>query len=79
VKVRVRVAAILLKKADPPLQSPEFEIHLEEGSSVERIIEKLRIPEKLVGSVTVNKRRVPRDHVLSEGDFVAILPAISGG
>lgn len=78
-KIKVKVATILLGKADPPLESSDFEFLLNDGASVEELIEALGIPERLLGSVTVNKRRVNRDYILRDGDFVAILPAISGG
>ncbi len=78
-EIKVKVATILLQKANPPLDSSDFEFSLKEGSTVAELIEALHIPEKFVGTVTVNKRKVGQDHVLGHGDLVAILPAISGG
>lgn len=77
--VKVRIATILLKKADPPLSSPRFTFSIESGADVEDLIRALGLPEALVGSVTVNSKRSPRDRVLGEGDRVAIIPSISGG
>lgn len=79
VELQIKVATILLKKADPPLAATQFAYGVDEGTDVETLIGLLGIPPALVGSVTVNKRRSPRDRVLAAGDRVAIIPAISGG
>jgi len=78
-EVKVRVATILLRKAEPPLGKNEFPFTLEDGSDVRRLISDLGLPEALVGSVTVNRKRCPLERTLEEGDAVAIVPAISGG
>lgn len=78
-KIDVKVSTILLKKAVPPLERVEFELEVPDGLDVEGLIGSLGIPAGLVGSVTVNSRRSPRDAVVSPGDTVAIIPAISGG
>ncbi|MBU4193864.1 MAG: MoaD/ThiS family protein [Actinobacteria bacterium] len=78
-EIDVRVATILLKKAEPPLPSTRFSLSLEDGTDVEGLIGTLGLPPQLVGSVTLNNRRSPRDRVLADGDLVAIVPAISGG
>lgn len=79
VEIKVKVATILLKKADPPLAGTDFTLHLGEGTDVEGLIVVLGLPPTLVGSVTINKKRVGRDARIVEGDAVAIIPAISGG
>ncbi len=78
-EIDVKVATILLKKADPPLRSTRFSLSVEDGTDVEGLISAMGVPPRLVGSVTVNNRRSPRDRVLAHGDLVAIVPAISGG
>jgi hypothetical protein len=77
--LNVKVATILLKKADPVLESSTFSFSVPEGTGARGLIEMLGIPVALVGSVTVNKRRRPLDTLLSPGDNVAIIPSISGG
>jgi len=77
--IHVKVATVLLKKANPPLPKSEFSLNLDGPCDVASLVEKLGIPKNLVGSITVNKRRKSPDHVLSEGDTIAIIPAISGG
>lgn len=78
-KLEVKVATILLAKAHPPLARTEFAIQVPAGTDAEGLIEALGIPPRLVGSVTVNKKRSARDRELVDGDRVAIIPAISGG
>ena len=77
--INVKVATILLRKADPPLESSKFELEVPEGTDVAGLIISLGIPPDLVGSVTVNNRRSGADRVLTQGATVAIIPAISGG
>ena len=78
-EIRVTVATILLKKAHPPLASGTFSMELAAGTDVEGLIAALGLPPEVVGSVTVNKKRSPRERVLENGDRVAIVPSISGG
>lgn len=78
-ELQVKVATILLNKAEPPLASTRFDYRVDEGTDVEALIGLLGIPPALVGSVTVNNRRSARDRTLAAGDRVAIIPAISGG
>jgi sulfur carrier protein ThiS len=78
-RINVKVATVLLKRAAPPLERVDFELEVPDGTDVEGLIGSLGIPGELVGSVTVNNRRSPRDGAVSPGDTVAIIPAISGG
>lgn len=79
VRVRVKVASVLLAKADPPLTSREFDYRVPAGTDAAGLVDALGLPKNLVGSVTVNNRRSPGDRVLDDGDRVAIIPTISGG
>lgn len=77
--IQVRVATILLGKAEPPLPSARFNLSVDNGIKVDGLIGTLGLPPRLIGSVIVNSRRSGHDRVLAEGDVVAIVPAISGG
>jgi molybdopterin converting factor small subunit len=77
--INVKVATVLARRAVPPLEQIAFPLTLEQETDVTALIESLGIPVKLVGSVTINKKRSPLDTRLSDGDNVAIIPAISGG
>lgn len=78
-EVSMKVATILLDKADPPLASSTFRRGVAEGTDVAGLVRELGLPDRLVGTVTVNNRRSPKDRLLADGDTVAIIPAISGG
>jgi len=78
-KIALKVATILLDKADPKLQSTEFEMILPDGTDVAGMLDAMGLEDRLVGSVTINKRRSPLDAAIADGDMVAVIPAISGG
>jgi sulfur carrier protein ThiS len=58
-------------------------LDLEEGTSVQQIIERFALPEKLVHLVLIDGSFVPpaqRDsRILGEGDTLAIWPPVAGG
>ena len=58
-------------------------LDLEEGTSVQQIIERFALPEKLVHLVLIDGSFVPpaqRDsRILVEGDTLAIWPPVAGG
>jgi len=78
-KIFLKVATILLDKADPKLESTGFELTLPDGTDVGGMLLALGLESRLVGSVTINKKRRPLDAPIAEGDHVAVIPAISGG
>jgi len=79
IKIDVKVATILCRRAAPPLEHRDSSLSLERGATITDVIASLGIPRALVGSVTVNKKRSPDDYALQDGDRLAIIPAISGG
>jgi len=58
-------------------------LELPEGSTVAQVIEPFGLPNKLVHLVLVNGTYVPPEqrlnHVLADGDLLAIWPPIAGG
>lgn len=77
--IHVKVATILLKRADPPLRESCFDYDCPDGTDVRTLIDMLGIPADLVWSVTVNSRRSKIDRAIMPGDTVILIPAISGG
>ena len=61
------------------------EIELDEGASLDDLIERLEIPDRLAQMVLINGQQAPRDHaaragyILEEGETVSIFPPIAGG
>ena len=78
-KIAVKVATILLNKAEPKLACTQFDMDLPDGTDVAGMIEALGLEKRLVGSVTINKKRSPLDAAIADGDVVAVVPAVAGG
>ncbi len=57
----------------------KFEMEIDMGFNVQKLLQKLNIPQDRVGFVIVNQKRVDFDYVFSEGDDVHILPFATGG
>ncbi|MBO8175012.1 MAG: MoaD/ThiS family protein [Thermococcus sp.] len=58
--------------------SPEFEIEIEEGSTVEDLLRKLKISAE-EHHILVNERKVGKNYKLKENDYVKLLPVVYGG
>ena len=79
IRVEVRLYASL-EKARPGLKAGEpFFAELESGTTARHLVETLGIATKRVQLVFVNGVVREFDHVLAEGDRVALFPAIGGG
>jgi molybdopterin converting factor small subunit len=72
--ILVKVYATLRKYTDG-----EGTLHLKEAETVKDVLEKLGIPEKEVKNVIINGRRRDLNHLLADGDRVALFPPIAGG
>ena len=57
----------------------EKELELPEGSSLNDLLEHLKIPEKDAKILIVNGLSTSAEHKLSHHDVVAIFPPIAGG
>jgi molybdopterin converting factor subunit 1 len=76
VRIRVRLFAALRERAG----MSENEIELPEGSRGRDVWELLELgPEPSGLAYAVNRQYVDRDHELSDGDELAIIPPVSGG
>lgn len=73
-KITVKLFATL-REGRFQIESLDFE----QGVTVGRIIEKLNFPDHEVALMLVNGRHVEPDHVLREGDTLALFPPIGGG
>ena len=49
------------------------------GTSVADVVESLGLPRKELGIMMINNRHVKLDHLLCDGDTVAIFPLLGGG
>jgi len=79
IRVEVRLYASL-EKARPGLKAGEpFSLELEAATTIKQLVETLGIAPKSVQLIFVNGVVREFDHVLAEGDRVALFPAIGGG
>lgn len=79
IRVEVRLYASL-EKARPGLKAGEpFSVELEAATTIKQLVETLGIAPKSVQLIFVNGVVREFDHVLAEGDRVALFPAIGGG
>jgi molybdopterin converting factor small subunit len=56
-----------------------FEFDLPQGSDVSHLLDRVKIPAEEVKNIMVNGRRSKLDKPVSDGDRVAVFPAIAGG
>ena len=57
----------------------EGTLYMDEAETVKDILDKLGVPAKDVNNVIVNGRKRNVDHLLADGDRVALFPPIAGG
>jgi sulfur carrier protein ThiS len=50
-----------------------------EGINVEQVLAILKIPDKEAMLLLINGQAVNKDHLLDEGDVLAVFPVLSGG
>jgi molybdopterin converting factor small subunit len=50
-----------------------------DGTTVERVVDELGLPQEKLGIVMVNSRHVDLDRVLRDGDTLALFPLVGGG
>ncbi|MBI5904946.1 MAG: MoaD/ThiS family protein [Deltaproteobacteria bacterium] len=59
-----------------------FDVEVREvppGTTVSRIVEEAKLPEKEIGIVLVNSRHADLAKALADGDTLAIFPLVGGG
>ena len=49
------------------------------GTSVADVVDSLKLPRVELGIMLINNRHVKLDHLLSDGDIVALFPLLGGG
>lgn len=77
IKITVQLQSTLAGYS--PSGQPRFDFEIEEGASVTRLIDALRIPDEKAGAVVVGDETVEPSHRLQDGDHVTLIPPIAGG
>ena len=78
-KVEVRMFANLAKLLPPGSQNKRTTMTIKKGMTVDDLMNRLKIPEKVTNIVMVNGVQGDRDAELKEGDVVSVFPPIAGG
>ncbi len=73
--IEIKLFATLTKFL--PDNSDAFPI--DEGETIQSLIEKLGLPEKEVTLMFINSLRSDRDSVIKDGDRVGLFPPVGGG
>jgi len=79
ISVQVRLYATLRRYRPEVRLGESLPMELPEGSTVGQLIARLGIPARVVKSIFVNRRPQDPEHVLQNGDEVAIFPPVAGG
>ncbi|WP_457754620.1 MoaD/ThiS family protein [Thermococcus sp.] len=58
--------------------SPEFEVEIEDGSTVGDLLKRLKISAD-EHHILVNEKKVRKNHKLNENDYIKLLPVVYGG
>jgi molybdopterin converting factor small subunit len=77
IRVTVRLYSILRHRDGEIVD--RLELDLPPASTVLDVLERLDIPLDLEVVLALNDRVVPLDTPLSEGDLLALIPAVAGG
>ncbi len=79
ITVQIRLYATLRRYRPEVKLGESLPMELPEGSTVGQLIARLGIPNRVVKSIFVNRRPQDLEHVLQNGDEVAIFPPVAGG
>lgn len=78
-RIRVKLYAGLCRYAPSGQTGEGFDLVLPAGSTAARLLHQLGVPEHAPVVVMVNHTVVDTDHLLAEGDVVALFPPVAGG
>ncbi len=79
-QIEAKLFANLRKKLPPGSSGSKAQITLEDGATIQTLIDFLNIPVELAQMVLVNGEQTREfDRQLAEGDTVSIFPPVAGG
>ena len=78
-KVKVQLYAMLAKYLPPNAENKTATLEYPDGTSVQGVLNALKIPENMPKILLVNGRNAESDRELTEGDTLSIFPPIAGG
>ncbi len=78
-KVEVRLFASLGKFAPDGSGTRPFEVELDQGTTIARLLDLIRVPAETVKLVFVNGVHAGGETPLENGDRVGVFPPVAGG
>jgi molybdopterin converting factor small subunit len=79
IKVKIKFYADLRERYCPNNQDGMIELLFDDNSKINDIFERLQIDDGEIGFVMLNEKKVQKDAILHDGDFVHILSFVAGG
>jgi molybdopterin converting factor small subunit len=77
--IEVKLFYDLAQYLPPEAKNSKGHITLEEGATIQNLLDKLYLPELMLKTVLVNGVRPKNETELQEGDVIAIFPPLAGG
>lgn len=77
--MQVRIKTYAELQQYNPHQGEEFLLDIQEGSTIQSLMERLRIPEHRVMFILRNGQKTKETDRLKDGDEVSFYPVIGGG
>ena len=78
-KVQVKLFGEFCRYVPKGISSPTFRFEVQEGSSLEALLDSLGIPPEVPKTLVHNHRAGKTDTLLREDDIVAVFPPVAGG
>ena len=82
-KITFKLFATLSDYLPPQRQGNELTLELTEESTIDQVVDRFQLPKKLVHLVLVNGHYISAEnrsqHLLKDGDVLAIWPPVAGG
>jgi molybdopterin synthase sulfur carrier subunit len=78
-EIEVRLFATLQEYVPKGEMKHTFTLAVGEGTQIEDVLTRLKIPEKTPKILLVNGKYAPKDSVLRPGDVLSIFPPVGGG
>jgi len=78
-KITAKLFATLRDYAPPGAAGRSFEQDVSPNVTVGNMLDKWSVPENVTLLIFVNSVHADRNHVLNEGDILAVFPPIAGG
>ena len=77
--IEIRLFANLAKLLPPNSKNKRATINVEDGITIDELLNKLKIPPNITSIVMVNGSHKEAKTILNEGDVVSVIPPVAGG